>query len=84
MADGWKVLKLALNVDRAAGRVEDILVNVRPDTTPVLVGSDEGWATGGAQGHQTFVPVGTSYPIPLGLWFSGLLASKIPSSLIYL
>ena len=40
MADGWKVLKLALNVDHAAGRVEDVLVNVRPATTPVRAGSD--------------------------------------------
>ena len=42
--------------------------------------SDEGWATeggmtGGSQGHQTFVPVGTSFPSSPGslvLWTLGL------------
>ena len=33
-----RVLKLALNVDHAAGRVEDILVNERRATTAVQVG----------------------------------------------
>ena len=75
-----RALKLALTVAHAAGRVEDVLVNERPATIPVQEGSDEGWVTegamtGGAQGHQTFVPVGTSFPDSPGslvLWTPGL------------